>query len=88
LLDQNTFSLVPVANANFDCSGIVNKFEICFQEEESQWQDFAEDEVLVKDQLADALLQSLLADTLESFVKIYKRRKARQEEEEDAENNK
>ena len=52
---------------------------VFIQEEESQWQDFAEDEVLVKDQLAEGLLQSLLADTLESFAKIYKK-KARQED--------
>ena len=49
------------------------------QEEESQWQDFADDEVVVKDQLAEGLLQSLLADTLQSFGKIYLK-KARQAE--------
>lgn len=50
------------------------------QEEESQWQDFAEDEVLVKDQLAESLLQSLLADTVAIFCKIYKKKAGQVEE--------
>lgn len=43
------------------------------QEEEALWTNYNEDEVLVKDQMTEALLDSLISDTATVFAKIYKK---------------
>ena len=43
------------------------------QEEEALWTNYNEDEVLVKDQMTEALLDSLISDTAMVFAKIYKK---------------
>ena len=44
------------------------------KEEEDVWTDFSVDEVEVKDQLSDALLQELIDDTVQTFSMIYKKK--------------
>ena len=43
------------------------------QEEEALWTNYNEDEVLVKDQMTEALLDSLISDTARVFADIYKK---------------
>ena len=43
------------------------------QEEEALWTNYNEDEVLVKDQITEALLDSLISDTAMVFANIYKK---------------
>ena len=43
------------------------------QEEEALWTNYSQDEVLVKDQITEALLESLISDTAMVFVNIYKK---------------
>ena len=45
------------------------------QEEEVIWTNYNEDEVIVKDQMADTLLEDLISDTTLVFEKIYKKLK-------------
>ena len=47
------------------------------QEEEVIWTNYNEDEVIVKDQMADTLLKDLISDTTLVFEKIYKKLKDR-----------
>ena len=47
------------------------------QEEEVIWTNYNEDEVIVKDQMADTLLEDLISDTTLVFEKIYKKLKDR-----------
>ena len=43
------------------------------QEEEALWTNYSQDEVLVKDQITEALLDSLISDTATVFANIYKK---------------
>ena len=43
------------------------------QEEEALWTNYNEDEVLVKDQMTDQMLEFLISDTAMVFAKIYKK---------------
>ena len=43
------------------------------QEEEALWTNYNEDEVMVKDQMTEALLDSLISDTAKVFADIYKK---------------
>ena len=43
------------------------------QEEEALWTNYNEDEVMVKDQMTEALLDSLISDTARVFADIYKK---------------
>ena len=45
------------------------------QEEEVIWTNYNEDEVIVKDQMADTLLEDLISDTTLVFERIYKKLK-------------
>lgn len=47
------------------------------QEEEVIWTNYNEDEVIVKDQMADTLLEDLISDTTLVFERIYKKLKDR-----------
>ena len=47
------------------------------QEEEVIWTNYNEDEVIVKDQMADTLLEDLISDTTQVFERIYKKLKDR-----------
>ena len=44
------------------------------QEEEALWTNYNEDEVLVKDQMADTILESLIADTVNIFSEILRKK--------------
>ena len=44
------------------------------QEEEVTWVNYGEDEVLVKDQMTDTILESLIADTVNTFSEILRKK--------------
>ena len=43
------------------------------QEEEVVWTNYSEDEVSVKDQMTETLMESLISDTALVFANIYKK---------------
>ena len=47
---------------------------VTLQEEESVWTDYSKDEVVVKDQMAETILVSLIQDTADTFGKIYNKK--------------
>ena len=44
------------------------------QQEEAVWTDYSQDELMVKDQITETILQSLLADSVQVFIDIYRKR--------------
>ena len=44
------------------------------QEEETVWTDYTADEVFVKNQMSDTILDLLVDDTVNVFDKIYRKR--------------
>ena len=47
------------------------------QEEETMWTNYAEDEVMVKDQMTEVLLETLISDTARVYSDILKKINAR-----------
>ena len=44
-----------------------------YKEEEAVWTDYSKDEVVVKDQMTDTLINTLIQDTTDVFSSIYRK---------------